>query len=309
MTADSHDSDDTASFADEVFDHDFVIEDLLEDRAADGTVRAPKEAEESDADDLLFAAEEGAAPSVFGDTAAHFSEEAASGWSGEGLDLDEDAGPQGAELIEATETVAEELGSLLEDEEDFGLDSEVDLELVTGDEGFGAAAAFVLDEGEGLWAHAEDAPAPAAQADADRAARAPEAFSLSAFEGDPCDGEAPAAADGGADALGGGLFGSVTHELPPSAVAGSVSGVDGEAPAGASAAGDDVTLDVPLGQAGGGVAGAAPDRQPLAAGEQEGCPPTHGSSQVKDDEFDTSGYEDDDVYHFISYLPVSIFVS
>lgn len=178
MTGDSHSNDD-ADFLDE----DFVVEDLvgknddLEDLFDEpAPVEQDSAAEDADAasdaepdeDDMLFsdhtqgleASEEFQKPT--------FDEDGDSQWDGDKLDLEsvgvpdttlegeeEAADPQ---IDEAKETFAQELDSLLHEEEDFALDSEADLEVVgaadEGDDGiseFEQSGPFVLDDGDGLW--------------------------------------------------------------------------------------------------------------------------------------------------------------
>lgn len=254
MTADSHDNDDAASFVDEVFDQDFVIEDLVCEDELDGDLPPGEPEAEGDGDARLFAAVEGA---VFG---AFDAEEA----------------PPAPELQEATEDVAEELGSLLEDEEDFGLDSEVDLELVTGDEGFEGASAFVLDDGEDLCADVGSEPAEIASCSPlfgeEQAAR----------------DDASAAAHDEPAAAGQGLFGSVTHELPLAAGA-----EDRPADGGESA--DDRPFDLQLRQDA-EPAGSAAWREVAPEGESFVAADAPGAELPSEESFDTSGYESDDVY-------------
>ncbi|MCK5944569.1 MAG: hypothetical protein KAI24_21455, partial [Planctomycetes bacterium] len=242
MSGDSHNKDD-ADFLDE---EDFVVEDIagknddledLFDEPAEPAVDDPskKADEEKDEDDLLFtdhtegleASEEFQKPT--------FAEDKDSEWDGELLDLesvgvdpvgvpeasieDEEAAAD-PQLEEVKETFAAELDSMLSDEEDFALDSEIDLEVVgDGAEGaedgdgiseFEQSGPFVLDDGEGLWSdELEDGeqvdeavePATAAAADVD-AFELPEAAEVA---GEEFDDEAEVANP----------FVNVTHELPP----------------------------------------------------------------------------------------------
>ena len=264
MTADSHDNDDAASFADEVFDQDFVIEDLVCEDELDGDLPSSEPRAEADAegdgDARLFAAVEGAGFGAF----------------------DAEAAPQAPELQEATEDVADELGSLLEEEEDFGLDSEVDLELVTGDEGFEGASAFVLDDGEDLCADVVSEPA-------ELAGGSPLLGEGNLFgdeEAATCDPSA--AAHDEPAAVEHGLFGSVTHELPPAA------GAD-EGPADGDESADDRPFDLQLREDAEPEAGAA---WGAVAPDAESFVTADASSQElpAEESFDTSGYEGDDVY-------------
>ena len=180
MTGDSHSNDD-ADFLVE----DFVIEDVvgknddLEDlfdepthpRSDSVAAAASDDATaEPDADDLLFSDHsEGIQPSEEFHKPV-FAEDASSEWSGEELDLESvgvpDATIEGEELaadpqfLEAEESFAAELDSLLSSDEDFATSSEDDeLELVDfepslgdGISEFEQSGPFILDDGDGLWA-------------------------------------------------------------------------------------------------------------------------------------------------------------
>lgn len=274
MTADSHDSDDAASYADDVFDEEFVIEDFADEREEDEATRCPQLGDKTGAaEELLFTA--GSDLGALGSAAPEICEEAASDASSGDLVLDGalDAAVSGedeAALRAAAETVADELGSLIDEGEDFGLDSEVDLELVRGDEGFETPAAFVLDDGEQLCAADELEPGAAAATDAgagsDGVGTDSERFALSASEG-PLD--AVADEDESTDL---GLFGGMTHELPPVDEDPLASGVADSEPEAAAAA---PPFSLP------GAPEAATERDAASSSEAT---------------YDTSGYETDDVY-------------
>ncbi|MBL8754193.1 MAG: hypothetical protein JNK15_12905 [Planctomycetes bacterium] len=168
-------------------DDDFVIEDLagkgddLDQLFATppakpaGTPAAPADAAAVDSDDLLFTDHtQGLRPSQSFQGKPGFDETTPSTWRGEELVLDE-AGEPVAEtpeqadpsLADAEATFTEELGSLLQNEEEFALDTEKELELVDGPTGDGVSeleqsGPFVLDDGDGAWQEQEAAPAEGA---------------------------------------------------------------------------------------------------------------------------------------------------
>jgi len=199
MSGDSHPNDD-ADFLDE----DFVVEDLggknddLEDlfdaptNKQDAADDDEQEGAEPDSDDLLFTDHtQGIDPSENFEGREAFAEDSEARWDGEELDLDEavtsdDVGGSGdavgADGVEdpvfddAKEQFTEELDSMLA-EEDFGIDSEDELELVDAGDGedgiseFEQSGPFVLDDGDGLWADddalAEDPQPETVEAEAD----------------------------------------------------------------------------------------------------------------------------------------------
>lgn len=174
MTGESHT--DEPDFLDDDFalEEDVTAKPDLEDLFEDD---APPETQASDAapdsDDLLFTDHtEGLQATQSFVVEKTFMEDGASTWNGEGLDIEESVGvPEEVEaeqpdLVKAEETFAEELSTLLEGEDEFGLDSEDELELVGGggevpaDE-ISMSGPFVLDEGDGAWQ--EEAEALAAE--------------------------------------------------------------------------------------------------------------------------------------------------
>lgn len=163
-------------------DDDFAIDEDLTGKpelselfeAEDEHAIAPA-GENPDEEDVLFTDHtEGLRTSESFTVEKSFREDAASTWNGDGLELEEQVGvpsegEESPELVEAEETFAEELNTLLEGEEEFGLDSEHELELVGGasaeqapDE-ISMSGPFVIDEGEGSWQD-EEAATPAAAA-------------------------------------------------------------------------------------------------------------------------------------------------
>lgn len=181
-------SGDHARNDDDFLDDDFVIEDLagknddLErlfqagnpaDAAAapaPGTPAKPGAAKPdklasgaapADADDVLFDDHtRGLNPSERFQGGDAFAEEGKSNWRGEGLELDEVGVPPAPEsesqMAAAEASFTEELGALLQNEDEFGLDSEKDLELVDAPSPDGISeieqsGPFVLDDGEGAW--------------------------------------------------------------------------------------------------------------------------------------------------------------
>ncbi|MGC3970487.1 MAG: hypothetical protein QM775_25065 [Pirellulales bacterium] len=184
MSGDSQRNDDN-----DFLDDDFVVEDLagknddLEQLFDDPRQLRAKAGEPTgvpDSDDVLFtdhsAGLEGKAQFAGREP---FDERAGTTWQGDRLDLD---GPGAAaadgqeELAEAEAAFAKELGSMLNNEEEDGLDSDKELELVDGPTaGDGISeieqsGPFVLDDGDGTWqerqtaASGDESPA-AAEAD------------------------------------------------------------------------------------------------------------------------------------------------
>jgi len=180
MTGDSHSNDDS-----DFLDDDFVVEDIvgknddLED-LFDEPAAEPADSEgnasdseaaasgEDDEDDLLFsdhtegieASEEFQKPT--------FAEDGDTQWDGEKLDLESVGVPADdaegdelevaeSDLEQAEQGFANELDSMLSDEEDFAIESDDELELVgdgADDDGiseFEQSGPFVLDDGDGLW--------------------------------------------------------------------------------------------------------------------------------------------------------------
>lgn len=163
---------------------DFVIEDMRAEDL-DELFPTPEEAKAAaktpaakaagaatpagDPDDVLFEDHtKGLDPSETFAERTQFSEGAKSQWDGDGLDLDEVGVPEaGAELADEAEVGATgaigaakaefeaELGAMLTNEEEFGLDSESELELLEPNdqvpEEFEVSGPFVLDDGDGEW--------------------------------------------------------------------------------------------------------------------------------------------------------------
>jgi hypothetical protein len=200
MSGESKRSDDP-----DFLDDDFVIEDLagkqedLEQLFTAPVVPVvPAPDQPPDSDDLLFTDHtEGLQPSESFSSNKTFGETTPSQWTDEGLDLesvgvpsaeaevnaaaaaaDVAAGETGKdiepELREAEADFTAELGSLLQSEEEFGLDSDQELELVGGTttdgvSEFEQSGPFVIDDGEGAWQQDDRAgatePVSAAAAD------------------------------------------------------------------------------------------------------------------------------------------------
>lgn len=200
MSGESQRSDDP-----DFFDDDFVIEDLTgkqEDleqlfSAPSPPVRPAADAP-PDAEDLLFTDHtEGLQPSERFSSNKSFAEDAPSQWTDDGLDLESVGVPSVESELEAEGEVeaglaadardgdtdpvlrkaeadfTDELGSLLRSEEEFGLDSDQELEVVGGTPGDGVSefeqsGPFVLDDGEGAWQL--DAAAASSEAETEPAA-------------------------------------------------------------------------------------------------------------------------------------------
>ncbi len=157
-------------------DDDFVIEDLAgknDDLESLFTAPAGAKADKQpgappDADDILFTDHtQGLNPSEKFQGGAAFAEEGTSQWSGDNLELDQPGAKE--------QSFTNELGSLDQSEEEFGPDSEKELELVDGggttgevDE-FEQSSAFVLEDGETAWQQ-DNAAAASAEGDGDTAA-------------------------------------------------------------------------------------------------------------------------------------------
>ena len=363
MTGETHDNDECVPFDDDRLDEDFVLEDLVEED--EGAFEAPSaevdaapevssEQDEVSAEDLLFADEEPAAEASETFEGASFSEQGSTDWSGDELELGEldDEVEEAVQPVEqeelraATESVAAELGSLLDAEEGFALEEDVDLEVVDEDADAAAEPAmFVLDDGDDLWGEVEaeevvGATEPTESAPAMPAATYESTWSESAeelpvedepveepleFELEVADAaEAPAAAGEGyelfAEFVDGdepaaepeegaeepAKFGVVSHELPP--LTGEREGLsifdevepgqDGAVAADGSDegdlppafdlvdnAGDDAPLEAgwePL-----------PDTSVDQLSQVDGVERTDEPEEV---EYDTSGYEEDEVY-------------
>lgn len=147
-------------------DDDFVIEDLagknddlesLFTAPANPKAPAPPGGEPADADDVLFTDHtQGVKPSEKFQEGAAFAEQGKSQWNGDNLELDQ----AGAKDGQASDELAEE---------EFGPDSEKELELVDGGgttdgvNEFEQSGPFVLDDSEGAWQ--DDSAAAAASAE------------------------------------------------------------------------------------------------------------------------------------------------
>ena len=179
MNGDAHNNETAPGRVDGMSAEEFVVEDIVdgEERlsslfdASGGDVEERRShvvgaaepgldlADESDA--LFRVGAEESAPALFGsdDGASAFCEEgeASPSWDGEGLELDDGPGPGSADsdhplLAEAADNFAVELSSMLDDVEDFALDSDVELEVVSSDSDStpGAPEMFLLDDSDGL---------------------------------------------------------------------------------------------------------------------------------------------------------------
>lgn len=199
MSGESKRSDDP-----DFLDDDFVIEDLTgkqEDlEQLFTTPKAPVQqvpGAPPDSDDLLFTDHtKGLQPSENFSSNRSFAEDAPSQWSADGLELESVGVPPAEaeaaaahaggdidpELRKAEADFTAELGSLLQSEEEFGLDSEQELELVGGATGGGTdefeqSGPFVLDDSDGAWQQdggvpaevGTDAGAESVEADAEQA--------------------------------------------------------------------------------------------------------------------------------------------
>ena len=152
-------------------DDDFVIEDLAgknDDLESLFTSPAKPAASKPagsppDEDDVLFTDHtQGLSPSEKFQGKEAFAEDSKSQWNGENLELDQAAA--GGE-----DGITGEVGALLQSEEEFGPDSEKELELVGGgntenNDEFEQSSAFVLEDGDTAWRQEE--PAAAAEAPA-----------------------------------------------------------------------------------------------------------------------------------------------
>ncbi|MBL9078015.1 MAG: hypothetical protein JNL08_10960 [Planctomycetes bacterium] len=183
---------------DDFLDDDFVIEDIApknEDletlfEVPEGTKAKPPAAGGlPDEEDVLFEAPKVERTSETFQGGPEFAEATAQGWDGSKLDLEAEAvgvpEPNAAvdDLTAAEATFTKELDSLLQAEEEFGLDSEQELEVIGaspaaggGTDGiseFEQSGPFVLDDGDGAWhdeatkAGSDQTPAAADGDDAD----------------------------------------------------------------------------------------------------------------------------------------------
>lgn len=168
-------------------DDDFIIEDLaakneeldsLFEQPEGGA--APNAPAETDAEDLLFT-DHSRAPVFEG--RQQFAEGQNSDWDGEKLDLESMETPPAAEgvagedpaLAAAEQSFTKELDSLLKGEEEFGPDSEGELEVIGAEPGasndgiaeFEQSGPFVLDDGDGAWQDDAAKPAEAGAEDAE----------------------------------------------------------------------------------------------------------------------------------------------
>lgn len=148
---------------------DFVVEDLAGkndglDQLFDPAAPPPPSAATppaEDADDVLFQDHtKDLSPSEKFAADRTFDEKAATTWRGDGLDLDEvgvpSAEPTPEQVAAAESAFTEELGGMLQNEDEFGLDSENELEVVGAAPADGVTAIeqsgpFVLDDGDGAW--------------------------------------------------------------------------------------------------------------------------------------------------------------
>lgn len=363
MTGETHDNDECVPFDDDRLDEDFVLEDLVEEdegafeapsAEVDADPEEPSEHVEATVEDLLFADEEPVAEASETFEGTSFSEQGSSDWSGDELELgglddqvEESVPPvEPEELQAATESVAAELGSLLDAEEGFALEDDVDLEVVDEDADAAAEPAmFVLDDGEDLWSEVEaedvvagaepteSAPALPAATYADDWSESAEEFTLEdeaveePLELEPevaeeaetpaavgegyelfaefVDGDEPSAeSEAGAEETA--RFGVVSHELPP--LAGEHEGLsifDEVEPSQDGAVAADVSDEGDLPPAFDLVENAGGDA-PLEAG-WEPLPDTsvdqlsqvdgvERTDEPEEVEYDTSGYEEDEVY-------------
>jgi len=166
-------------------DDDFIIEDLAAknddlDSLFEETPAAPTTATgDPDAEDVLFT--DHSRPPTF-EGKPQFAEDDKSSWDGQSIDLaaldGEIAGEPKAEAMAAAEqSFTKELDSLLKSEEEFGPDSDQDLEVIGADpnapadgvSAFETSGPFVLDDGEGAWQQDDRAAAASAAPDADEA--------------------------------------------------------------------------------------------------------------------------------------------
>ena len=222
MNGDAHNNETVPDRVDGMSAEEFVVEDIVdgEERlsslfdASGGDVEEHRShvvgaaepgldlADESDA--LFRVGAEVSAPALFGsdDGASAFSEdgESSPSWDGEGLELDDGPGRGPADsdhplLAEAADNFAVELSSMLDDVEDFALDSDVELEVVSSDSEStpGAPEMFLLDDSEGLLGLGDAAISDAGElATGEVGADAAAAFGLAASsdvneQGDACD--------------------------------------------------------------------------------------------------------------------------
>ncbi|HEB51763.1 MAG TPA: hypothetical protein ENI87_00770, partial [bacterium] len=164
MSGDSHTNAD-----DDFLDEDFVVEDLssdsddLEDLFEEAAEEPAEPIAEPAEDDLLFADHTEGLDDEIEFPKATFAEDGESAWDGEELDLESvgvDVEPDPV-VDAAKEDVADAIGELLEEEPEFALESDADLELVDVDGGgiagdgiaeFEQSGAFVLDDSDGEWA-------------------------------------------------------------------------------------------------------------------------------------------------------------
>lgn len=179
MNGDAHNNETAPGRVDGMSAEEFVVEDIVdgeerlsslfdasgggvEERRSHAVGAAEPGPDLADESDALFrvGAEEGA-PALFGsnDGASAFSEagEPSPSWDGEGLELDDgpEPGSAGSDhrlLAEAADNFAVELSSMLDDVEDFALDSDVELEVVSSDSDStpGGPEMFLLDDSEGF---------------------------------------------------------------------------------------------------------------------------------------------------------------
>ncbi len=168
-------------------DDDFIIEDLAaKNEELDSLFEQPeggaaaKAPAETDAEDLLFT--DHSRDPVF-EGRQQFAEGQDTDWDGEKLDLEsmetpapaEGAAGQDPALAAAEQSFTKELDSLLKGEDEFGPDSEGELEVIGAEPGasndgiaeFEQSGPFVLDDGDGAWQDDSAKPVEANAQDAD----------------------------------------------------------------------------------------------------------------------------------------------
>lgn len=181
MSGDSQRNDDP-----DFLEDDFIVEDLagknddleqlfdVPEGSAAGAAKKPGTGAAPDSEDVLFTDHTaGLTPTESFQGGNTFAEAAPSGWTGEQLELEQDkpAEPAPAEQLAAAEAAfTDELAELVDkgddhQDEELGLDSEKELELVDGPSATDGiseieqSGPFVLDDNEGTWRDQEPASA------------------------------------------------------------------------------------------------------------------------------------------------------